>query len=447
MLARRALGLLLQAVVAQAKLPLATNKPEAELKNSKEVTFDPLGVAAILHNPRAHRSAARLYTQPYGSALTWPHFMMFGATLIPLQVLVAHLDRGSNNIHPAVASLCLGGTTQLPIVSDTRLRELSLDVSNSWLRDAIGFKASLHALNDVMIVNIPPAHPEGLVGRVENRNAHRLILGILSLLTGLMFTGVVVAAILVLDLWALALFFFYGLHWLAGVGISIVAPLYRSRDRVMPDRSPRSAIIERPMGGLVVLRGTQETFEIWARSNWDFQRSLLNNCLHWSWISTGAIAAICSVACMVNMRGYIQLAFLGLLLCSSLAEIVASRFYSQLDTEVFNASTCLLLESTTRIQAIVRATVEIDAAYRLHGINWIELGLLPPLGTFQGMDRVEAGEETVPAQGPVHHKSVEGAFQQFTEGVESSHQTLANRILHDVQTSLEVWWEREKRRH
>ncbi|KAL3483442.1 hypothetical protein BJX62DRAFT_220303 [Aspergillus germanicus] len=383
--------------------------------------------------------------------------MMFGATLIPLKVLVAHLDPGSQHIHPAVASLCLEQTTQLSIVSDTRLPQLSLDVSNSWLRDAMDFKASLHAMNDIMVVNVPQAHPERSDSLVEKRNRHRLVLGIMSFLTGLMFTGVVIAAILVLDVWAMALYFFYGMHWLAGVGISIVLPLYQSKDRIMPDQSLRSAIIERPMGGQIILRGTQETFEAWARSNWAFRNSLLNNCLHWLWISAGALAAIGSVACMVNMRGYMQLAFLGLLLCSSLAEIVASRFHNQLDIEVFNASTCLLLESTTRIQGIIRATVEVDAAFRLQGVSWIDLGLLPRLGTlermlsllaevnsFQGM--VEAGEETVPTQGPVHHTSIEQAFQEFTEGEDGSHQTLANRILQDVKMSLEVWWDRQKRR-
>jgi hypothetical protein len=457
MLVRWALGLVLRAVVAHAELPLTTQKPEPELKNSKEVTFDPLGVAAILHNPRARRSAARLYIQPYKPALPWPHFMMFGATLTPLKVLVAHLDP-SKSVHPAVASLCLGETsTQVPIRSDTRFRELPLDVSNSWLRDAMGFKASRRAMNDIMIVSIERARAEASDGLAARRLAHRLILGMLSLSTGLMFTGAVIAAILVLDVWGLTLFFFYGMHWLAGVGISMVVPLYQSRELIPPDQSPRSAIIERPMGGQVVLKGTQQTFEIWARSNWEFRSSLLNNCLHWSWISTGALAAICSVACMVNMRGYLQLAFLGLLLCSSLAEILASRFANQLDAEVLRASTCLLLESATRIQAIIRATVEVETAFRLQCIDWIGLNLLPPMGTFQRMvslfaevnrfqDGVEAGEETVPTQGPVHHTSMEEAFQKFTEGEDGLHHALANRILQDVKMSLEMWWERQKGR-
>jgi hypothetical protein len=459
MLARAALGLLLQAIVARAELPLTTNKPEAELKNSNEVTFDPLGVAAILHNPRAHRSAARLYTQPNGPALPWPHFMMFGATLIPLKVLVAHLDPESKSIHPAVASLCVEGTsaTRLSVVSDTHFRELPLDVSNSWLRDAMAFKASGHALNDIMIINIERAHAEGSNALAANRLAHRLTLGGMSLLTGLLFAGAVIAAILVLDVWALALFFFYGFHWLAGVGISIAVPLYQSRERIIPDERLRTAIIERPMGGRVVLKGTQQTFEVWARSNWEFRSSLRNNCLHWLWISTGALAAICSVACMVNMRGYMQLAFLGLLVCSSLADIVASRFANQLDAEVLNASTCLLLESSTKIQAIIRATVEVDAPYRLQGVDWVELGLLPPLAPFRRMvsvlaqvnefqNSVEAGVETVPIQGPVQHSSMEWTFMQFTAAAEGSDQGLENRILQGVKMSLEVWWERQKGR-
>ena len=49
---------------AAGKLTFNSEIVTPVLKHSNEVSFDPLGVAAVPYNPRANISTARLYTQP-----------------------------------------------------------------------------------------------------------------------------------------------------------------------------------------------------------------------------------------------------------------------------------------------------------------------------------------------------------------------------------------------
>ena len=84
-------------VEARSELPLSSTDPKANLKEDTEVTFDPLGVAAVLHNPRANNSAAMLYTQSDHGIFTWPHTMMIGGTLPAMKMLVDHLTEEMNS--------------------------------------------------------------------------------------------------------------------------------------------------------------------------------------------------------------------------------------------------------------------------------------------------------------------------------------------------------------
>ncbi|KAK1091247.1 hypothetical protein LTR48_006686 [Friedmanniomyces endolithicus] len=95
--------------------------------------------------------------------------------------------------------------------------------------------------------------------------------------------------------------------------------------RVREDATIRYAVYQRTAGGKVVFKGRQDTLETWARSTTTFRRSPMRNALHWTWTITGALSAIASVICMVNMAGYLQLAYLGTLLLSSLGEIFATQ--------------------------------------------------------------------------------------------------------------------------
>lgn len=56
-----------------AKLPLG-NLDDGNIQGtSTKISFDPLALLAILHNPRATASAARLYGQSYLGVFRWPH--------------------------------------------------------------------------------------------------------------------------------------------------------------------------------------------------------------------------------------------------------------------------------------------------------------------------------------------------------------------------------------
>lgn len=72
------LFVLVDYVRAKTDFPTPLSEAHPELKTDDGVTFDPLGVAAILYNERADRSAARLYTQYDRNLFIWPHMTMIG---------------------------------------------------------------------------------------------------------------------------------------------------------------------------------------------------------------------------------------------------------------------------------------------------------------------------------------------------------------------------------
>jgi hypothetical protein len=121
-----------------SKTTILINNPQAQLENTTRVTFDPLAVAAVLHNPRADVSAARLYTQYDLPSFTWPHTMMMGGTLTPVKMLVEHLTATYSSVHPAL-SLCARNVQKLEIKSDMIFKELPLSFCNIWLNDALPF--------------------------------------------------------------------------------------------------------------------------------------------------------------------------------------------------------------------------------------------------------------------------------------------------------------------
>ena len=121
-------------------LPFTDKISSAYLRGADAITFDPLGVAAILDNPRAHLSAARLYVQSDRQAFRWPHTTMIGGALTPISTLVSHLAE-YDSIHPAV-SMCTRDEKSISIISDTFIKSLRINVSNLWLRDILNFKPS-----------------------------------------------------------------------------------------------------------------------------------------------------------------------------------------------------------------------------------------------------------------------------------------------------------------
>ena len=67
-------------------LPFTDTTSSALLRGFDSITFDPLGVAAVLNNPRADLSAARLYVQSDRRAFRWPHTTMIGGEWMSLNL-------------------------------------------------------------------------------------------------------------------------------------------------------------------------------------------------------------------------------------------------------------------------------------------------------------------------------------------------------------------------
>lgn len=455
------------AAQANAKLlPLAQNdKPDATLTTSREVTFDPLGVAAVLHNPRASLSVARLYTQFDRKYFTWPHTMMIGASLIPVKVLVEHLTATFQSLHPAL-SLCTRDTEMLSVVSNMVFRELPLDFGNMWLGDIIAFKASMKPANDFLIVCMDEDYAGQGTDDLTEYDEHSIkrqgpatsirwlgctALNLLSLGNGLIIATGIVLSTLSLDIWGLTLFFFYGLHWLAGIAISTTSLVTPQVFPIKEDDTTRYAIYQRPAGGTVVFKGRQDTMEAWARRTWEFKRTLRSNCLHWFWVLSGTVSAICSLACMVNMFGYMQLTFLALLLYASLAEIVATRFARILQGDAnANTRSFLVDDNDFRTKGIIRATIEVKPKYRLDGLDWVELKRMPDESIFRDMQRlmsrfnefqcaVETGREAVPFREPREHDVIEAALREFRIN-RNEDPKLVERIQKEALEALTEWW-------
>jgi len=148
--------------------------------------------------------------------------------------------------------------------------------------------------------------------------------------------------------------------------------------RVREDATIRYAVYQRTAGGKVVFKGRQDTLETWARSTTTFRRSPMRNALHWTWTITGALSAIASVICMVNMAGYLQLAYLGTLLLSSLGEIFATQLIRHIQRSfVHYGEVCLLGDNTYWSRAVIRSALHTNERFSLADLPWMEFGLFP----------------------------------------------------------------------
>jgi hypothetical protein len=472
-------GVSLSVVAVQAGLPLAEHNPEANLKDTTEVTFDPLAVAAILHNPRAKLSAGRLYTQYDRSMFTWPHTMMIGGSLAPVKMLIQHLTTDLSTVHPALR-LCTDDELKqdLKVKTNMVFKVLQIDFSNSWLHEVVDFPSSHKPGNDFMVVCV-----DGTVVKEHRpsrtRWAGRVVLDLIAVMTGLILVTGIVFAVLTADVWALTLFFFYGTHWAAGLAVSTRSLVKVHSDDVANDKETEYAIYDREVGGgTVVFKGSKETMEKWGRLTWEFNQNYINSCLHWFWVITGTLSAISSIACMVNMRGYMQLGFLGLLVYSSLAEILATRVTRILLRHDKGIDASLRVgekrtdasfrvggkrtdasrerENDTRTQAIIRATVQVDWQFRLVNLDWVALGGLPNELIFKNMvamlksinayqKNVEDEKEPIPADEEIKlHPEIQAAIKKVLDtSLEDTPKfkppDLPQRIETETLDALRVW--------
>ncbi|KAK6334789.1 hypothetical protein TWF718_010234 [Orbilia javanica] len=429
--------------------PFPSGGPYAELKDDNEVTFDPLAVAAVLSNPRADRSAARLYLQLDRDDYKWPHTMMVGGTLPPMNTLVAHLSMNVTSIHPAI-TMCGIDIKMIPVRSDMIFKEFPVNSSNYRLNDLVEFRSSEIAGNDFMVINMDDLDTKA-------RRVHKLGMGpwpgrislhVIGAANGLLLLTGVAFSVLTADVWAGVLFLFYALHWLSSTFISFAQMIRIDvKGNIVADPKPRFAVYQRPEGGTVIFKGRKETLERWARETMEFNKTPMILFLHWFWMVSGTLAATASVACMVNMRGYMQLGFLAVLLYSSVAEILATQISRRLQAASRGDFSHQLVEGNiTRTKGIIRATIQNTPNCRLKGLNWIALELLPNWPLYEEMLRMLARindfqEENEKNGGVDMSAETEKAIRTFlTEttkpGTDPARIILARRIADETRDAL-----------
>jgi hypothetical protein len=293
-------------------------------------------------------------------------------------------------------------------------KELTINTGNEWLKGVLGFdtsssKEESSSDNDLLIAHVWDAFGEA-VPQPASSTLSVLIMNLIAWLTGFVVIVALAFSVLMVDIWAAVLFFIYLCHWAASMAVSYypLANIYQpSIKSTAPNRAqtnnftrpppshatipenpePLFSIHERDEGGTIVFKGRRDTIEAWARIGWSFNKE--HGLFHWIWIITGTLAAIASVACMVNMYGAMQLAFLGMLIYSSIGEILATRIAGHLQhAHRRHARLFPIIDNATRTQAIVRAALEVDAASSLAGLDWIGLTLLPPMQVFKNMQQL-----------------------------------------------------------
>ncbi|KAL4927749.1 uncharacterized protein BDV17DRAFT_292239 [Aspergillus undulatus] len=393
--------------IVEAKYPFSSDGPKATLRDEDSVSFDPLGVAAVLGNPRADASAAKLYVQFDKDTFHWPHMSMIGGTLPAMQMLVEYVASGlPSKSLSAPIKMCAKYITMIPVRSDFVFRELPLDFSNVWLTSLISFRSGeLNPGNDFMVVYIDEvARSMNEVADMAKAKrarlardpglgwwmAARLTLYFLILVNGAMILAAMLIGILAADIWAFTLFFLYGSHWIASAFITFL-PM-------------------RPEGGTVIFKGPKKNMEAWARTTWKYEPNFLQTTFHWVFMVTGALAAFSSIACMVNMRGYLQLAFLAVLVYATIAEIVATKISRWLQTKAKgDVPHALLTDKEKRTESIIDATLAIQPICRLEGFDWIAMGLLPDMPAFSAM-------QPALARINAYQRKVEGRVVSVGEG-------------------------------
>ncbi|KAI9149996.1 hypothetical protein HJFPF1_09746 [Paramyrothecium foliicola] len=391
----------------------ASEVPNPQVKGSDSISLDPLAVLAILWNPRASASASKLYAQPASKQYRWPHMMQIGAVTVAVSVLVSHLTMNYRSIHPAV-EMFLGDVDKLHVKSTigraiNLFTTLPLSGSESALIDSLNFRSSIHPANDIMVVSIGASgdgntnvstnvstkqNPEQeQLAPKHDRFFAKTIFLVTEIIMGLLLGGGTVYSIYESDVWAMALFGSYLLHWLASTAVSFCHMVVTDPNmRIREDDHLVYAIYERQSGGLIVFRGTQDVMERWARTTWTFVDTTWHRCVHWAWMISGLAAALTSIANMVNMLGYLQLCFLGMLLYGSVAEVwltIASRNMQSRSTSFLGpVSTHGVYANDKKFKSIVQSGLGIDNKHLLGTLKWTELGLLPSRSPFTTLEDV-----------------------------------------------------------
>lgn len=383
---------------AHAEAARLTSYPSVQTPG--EVRFDPLGIAAVLTNPRASSSAARLYMQPDYGNFRWPHMLQIGCALPPISTLVQKLTESWGSAYPAV-DMCLQNVDELPVTSnmDSKFPRLLVDRSNQWLKSALSFPASENPATDIKVVHITTMDGTGVYSNEGTGSSPSPTLGvrlgkmsirILEFLMGAIVMICTLVSLLIGDNWGFSLFLTYALHWLVCTLISLNRLIEPNKHLpIRLDDEIKYAVYRRPIGGIIIFKAPKHILERWARTQWVFNDSGWAKTIHWLWVLTGSAAAFTSLACMVNMSGYLQLAFLGMLAYASVAEIMLTTLARALQMNHFESrgvgQTYEVIDKSKWYHSVIQTSLGANEECRVSKFDWVEFGLLPNYKVFQAM--------------------------------------------------------------
>ena len=141
---------------------------------------------------------------------------------------------------------------------------------------------------------------------------------------------------------------------------------------------------------------------------------------------------------MVNMAARFQLAFLGILSYSSVAELWLTQTARHIQTQKRDSASFgkikYLRENNTRTEAIIRTTIGMEDECNLRDLDWVDLELLPPTPVFkefQNMIRALA------AGGGVNLESTLEDFRRLSNP-KAKDVALVERIIREVRTVIEA---------
>lgn len=390
---------------------------------------------------------------------------MFGGTLIPLKLLVQHLTSRPSSLHPAI-SMCWDTTIKKAVRSTSAFpKELSMTMGNEWLKEVLAFDSSIDegsssSNNDFMVAHVWDAFGEA-IPQPTTSWLSVFSMNLINYGTGFLVVLALVFSILAADIWAAVLFLTYLCHWAASTAVSYFplvnvyqpsirssTPLTRAQTNnfgrpapsgasVPQNPEPLFSIHERDEGGTIVFKGRRDTIEAWGRIGWSYNKQ--NDIVHWIWIVTGTLAAVASVACMVNMYGALQLGFLGILVYSSLGEILATRLAGDIQHRYRrHARLFPVVQNATRTQAIIRTALEVEAECSLAGLDWIDLTLLPPMRVFKNMQNLLKQMSELSSGGQkACNVTMEWILKKLLDGVENEkngteQKKLAQRLTDEI---------------
>lgn len=137
---------------------------------------------------------------------------------------------------------------------------------------------------------------------------------------------------------------------------------------------------------------------------------------------------------MVNMAGYLQLAYLAMLIVSSAGEIVATQLVRNVQKNAIHyGDVRMVRDNDFWNEAVIRAALEVEERWSLADLPWLGFGLFPAYKVFANMC------EVLPRlrDQSVAYSETE-IMRDISDGVEDKHTPLARRVTSEVMAARRV---------